>query len=50
MTPGTYAIANLVASVVASDHYFFFNDKPADAKGMFTQRLYRFFGSKKKGL
>jgi hypothetical protein len=40
----TPVIADLIASVLAADHCSFFNDKPAAAKGMFTQRLYRSFG------
>ena len=43
-TSDTYSIADLIASVLAADHCSFFNDKPTDAKGMFTQRLYRSFG------
>ena len=44
MSPDIYAIPDLIASVLAADHCSFFNDKPAAAKGMFTQRLYRYFG------
>ena len=44
MSPGTYAIADLIASVLAADHFSFFNAKPAVAKGIFTQRSYRSFG------
>jgi len=43
MPSDTNAIADLIASVLAVDHHcFFFNNRPADAKGMFTQRLYTF--------
>ena len=41
---GTYGITDMVASVLAAGHCSFFNDKPADAKGMSTRRLYRTFG------
>jgi len=40
----TYAIADLIASVFATDHCFFLNDKYTDAKGMFIQRPYRPLG------
>jgi hypothetical protein len=44
MPPGTYAIAGLISSVLANEHRSFFADKPTEAKGMFTQRLYRSLG------
>jgi hypothetical protein len=44
MSPDTYAIASLISSVHADEHCSFFADKPSDAKGMFTQRLYRSHG------
>jgi hypothetical protein len=44
MSPDTYAIADLVSSVLANEHFSFFADKPSEAKGMFTQRLYRSLG------
>jgi hypothetical protein len=40
MSPDTYAIAGLISSVLANEHCSFFADKPSEAKGMFTQRLY----------
>ena len=44
MSPDTYAIADLISSVLANEHCSFFTDKPSEAKGMFTQRLYRSLG------
>jgi hypothetical protein len=44
MSPDTYAIADLISSVLANEHGSFFADKPSEAKGMFTQRLYRSLG------
>jgi hypothetical protein len=44
MSPGTYPIAGLISSVLANEHSSFFADKPSEAKGMFTQRLYRSLG------
>jgi hypothetical protein len=44
MPPGTYAIAGLISSALANEHFSFFADKPSEAKGMFTQRLYRSLG------
>ena len=44
MSPDTYAIAGLISSVLANEHCSFFADKPSEAKGMFTQRLYRHLG------
>jgi hypothetical protein len=44
MSPDTYAIADLISSVLASEHCLFFADKPSEAKDMFTQRLYRSLG------
>jgi hypothetical protein len=41
MSPDTYAIADLISSALANEHSSFFADKPSEAKGMFTQRLYR---------
>jgi hypothetical protein len=40
----TYAIADLISSVLANEHCSFFADKTSEAKGMFTQRLYRPLG------
>jgi hypothetical protein len=42
--PDTYAIAGLISSVLANEHCSFFADKPSEAKGMFTQWLYRSLG------
>ena len=44
MFPYTLAIADLISSVLANEHCSFFADKPSEAKGMFTQRLYRSLG------
>jgi hypothetical protein len=44
MSPGTYAIADLISSVLVNEHSSFFADKPSEAKGMFTQRLHRSLG------
>jgi hypothetical protein len=44
ISPDTYAIADLISSVLANEHCSFFADKPSEAKGMFTQRLYRYLG------
>jgi hypothetical protein len=44
MPPDTYAIAGLIPSALANEHRLFFADKPSEAKGMFTQRLYRSLG------
>jgi hypothetical protein len=44
MSPDTYAIADLISSVLANEHCSFFTDKPSEAKSMFTQRLYRSLG------
>jgi hypothetical protein len=44
MFPDTYAIADLISSVLANEHCSFFADKPSEAKGMFAQRLYRSLG------
>ena len=44
MSPDTYAIADLISSVLADEHCSFFADKPSEAKSMFTQRLYRSLG------
>jgi hypothetical protein len=44
MPPDTYAIAGLISSVLANEHCSFFADKPSEAKGMFTKRLYRSLG------
>ena len=38
------SIADLISSVLANEHCSFFADKPSEAKGMFTQRLYRSLG------
>ena len=44
ISPDTYAIADLISSVLANEHCSFFADKPSEAKGMFTQRLFRSLG------
>ena len=44
MPPDTYAIAGLISSVLANELSSFFAYKPSEAKGMFTQRLYRSLG------
>jgi hypothetical protein len=41
MSPDTYAIAGFISSVLANEHGSFFAEEPLEAKGMFTQRLYR---------
>jgi hypothetical protein len=44
MFPGTLVIADLYSSALANEHSYghclFFADKPSEAKGRFTQRLY----------
>jgi hypothetical protein len=40
----TSAIIDHTSSVLANEHCSFFADKPSDAKGVFTQRLYRSLG------
>jgi hypothetical protein len=44
MSPDTYAIAGLISSALANEHSSFFACRPSEAKGMFTQRLYRSLG------
>jgi hypothetical protein len=44
MSSDTYAIAGLISSVLSNEHFSFFADKPSEAKGMFTQRLYCYLG------
>ena len=44
MSPDTYAIADLVASVLGEEHCSYFADKPSAAKALFTQQLYRSLG------
>jgi len=44
MSPDTYAIAGLISSALANEHVPFFTGRPPEAKGMFTQRLYRSLG------
>ena len=41
MSPDTYAFAGLISSALTNEHCSFFADKSSEAKGMFTQRLYR---------
>ena len=44
MSPDTYAITDLVASVLAAEHCSFYSEAPSDAKALFTQQLYRSLG------
>jgi hypothetical protein len=44
MSRDTYAIADLISSVLANEHCSLFANKPSEVKGMFTQRLYRSLG------
>ena len=44
MPSGTYAIADLVASVLAEEHCSYYSEKPSEAKALFTQQLYRSLG------
>ena len=47
MSPDTYMIADLVASVLAEEHCSYYCEPPSDAKvhkAMFTNRLYRSLG------
>ena len=44
MSPDTYAIADLVASILGEEHCSYFSEKPAAAKALFTQQLYRSLG------
>jgi hypothetical protein len=44
MSSDAYAIADLVASLLAAEHSSFFNEKASEAKGMFLQRIYRSWG------
>jgi hypothetical protein len=44
MSPDTYAIADLVASVLAAEHCSFYSEAPSEAKALFTQQLYRSLG------
>jgi hypothetical protein len=44
MSPDTYAIADPISSALANEHCPLYADKPSEAKGMFTQRLYRSLG------
>ena len=43
-SPDTYAIADLVASVLAAEHCSFYSEKPSEAKALFSQQLYRSLG------
>jgi len=43
MSPGSYAMFNLIASVLAAGHCSFFNNEPANARGVFIQQLYHPF-------
>jgi hypothetical protein len=40
----TYAIADLVASVLAQEHCSYYSEKPSGAKAMFTEQLCRSLG------
>jgi hypothetical protein len=44
MSPETYAIADLVASVLGEEYCSFYSEKPCAAKALFTQQLYRSLG------
>ena len=44
MSPDTYMIADLVASVLAEEHCSYYCEPPSDAKAMYTNRLYRSLG------
>ena len=44
MSLDTYAIADLVASVLAAEHCSYYSEAPSDAKALFTQQLYRSLG------
>jgi hypothetical protein len=44
MSPDTYAICDLAATVLAAEHCSFFSDTPSDAKALYTQRLYQSVG------
>jgi hypothetical protein len=44
MSSDTYAIADLVASVLADEHCSYYSEKQSDAKALFTQQLYRSLG------
>ena len=44
MSPDTYAIADLVASVLEQEHCAYFTEKPAAAKALFIQQLNRSLG------
>jgi hypothetical protein len=40
MSSDTYAIADLVALVLADEHCSYYSEKQPDAKALFTQQLY----------
>ena len=44
MSLDTSAIIDNTSSVLANEHCLFFADKLSEAKGVFTQRLYRSLG------
>ncbi len=44
MSSHVYDIADLISSLLASEHCSFFAEKPSEAKGMFLQRIYRAWG------
>jgi hypothetical protein len=44
ISPDAYTTAGLISPVLAHELFSFFADKLSEAKGMFTQRLYRFLG------
>jgi hypothetical protein len=48
MSPDTYAIVDLILSVLANEHCSFFSNKPSETKGIsstaFNQWLYRSLG------
>ena len=40
----TYALVDLISSVLADDHCSYYTESPSEAKAVFTQRLYNSFG------